>query len=340
MGQGHNIEAYIKQDKEVPPLTIVKLGYVAMSVNLQNSSPSQTMTVAQFKKIKDKEAAIAKLERISISNINNCLRLLKYNLAHDIRFFRFSSRLIPLAGHEEVADWKYMRPLKEPLGEIKQFLSEHPIRVGFHPDHFVVFTSNDSDILKQSIKTLAMHEALLRGMGVDREHRCVIHIGGAYEDKEKALERFISNWGFVPVEIQQMMMLENDDTTFTLQDALYLCEKLSIPQVFDYHHHLAHFENPNWESEWERVIGTWSQSKLPLKMHISSPRNEKEFRAHADFIDVRMLMEFLSKVKGSVPEIDCMIEAKQKDNALFKLVEDLKSYPEIEYIDGASFKIH
>ncbi|MFC4322049.1 UV DNA damage repair endonuclease UvsE [Litchfieldia salsa] len=320
-------------------MTIVKLGYVAMSMNLKNSSPSQTMTLAQFKKIKDREAAIAKLERIAKSNITNCLRLLKYNVAHNIQFFRLSSRLIPLAGHEEVADWKFMRPLIEPLNEIRDFLQKHPMRIGFHPDHFVVFTTNDKEILRQSLKTLRIHEALLKGMGIDREHRCVIHIGGAYDDKEQSLEQFISNWGDIPVEIQRLIMLENDDTTFNLQDALYLCEKLSVPIVFDYHHHLAYHENQDWEVEWERVLGTWKDSKLPLKMHISSPRNEKEFRAHADYIDPSMFMDFLSTIKGSVNEIDCMIEAKEKDNALFKLMDDLKKYPEIEIIDEASFII-
>jgi UV DNA damage endonuclease len=320
-------------------VTIVKLGYVAMSMNLKNSSPSQTMTLAQFKKIKDKEAAIGKLERIARSNINNCLRLLKYNLAHDIHFFRLSSRLIPLAGHEELAGWKFMRPLKEPLKEIADFLQEHPMRIGFHPDHFVVFTTNDSEILKQSLKNLKIHEALLRGMGIDQEHRCVIHIGGAYDDKEKSLERFISNWGNIPAQIQRMIMLENDDTTFNLQDTLYLCEKLSVPIVFDYHHHLAYHEHKDWKLEWERIVGTWKHSTLPLKMHISSPRNEKEFRAHADYIDVSMFMDFLSTIKGSIEELDCMIEAKEKDNALFKLMEDIKKHPEIEVIDDASFKI-
>ncbi len=57
----------------------------------------QTMTFAQFQKIHDRDEAIKKLERIAISNLHNCLRLLKHNKVHDIRFFRFSSRLIPLA---------------------------------------------------------------------------------------------------------------------------------------------------------------------------------------------------------------------------------------------------
>jgi UV DNA damage endonuclease len=50
-----------------------------------------------------------------------------------------------------------------------------------------------------------------------------------------------------------------------------------------------------------------------------------------------MFMDFLNGIKGSVPEIHCMIEAKKKDLALFKLAEDLKQTPGIEKIDGSSF---
>lgn len=320
-------------------MTLVRMGFVAMSVNLQKCSPSQTMTFAQFKKLKDREAAIAKLERIAVSNIHNCLRLLKHCTAHDIRFFRFSSRLIPLANHEELAGWKYMHPLREPLREIAAFLERHPMRVDFHPDHFVLLNSEKPEILNASIKTLGMHEALLRGMDVDPEHRCVLHVGGAYEDKEKALEQFIHNWAFVPQRLQRMIILENDDTTFTLEDTLYLCEKLQVPLVFDYHHHLANFANERWQDHWERILGTWQHSPLPLKMHISSPRDEKDFRAHADYIDVPMFLDFLNEIKGTVDRIDCMIEAKQKDEALFRLMEELRTASEVEMVDGASFQI-
>jgi UV DNA damage endonuclease len=320
-------------------MTIVKLGYVAMSVELQNCSPSQTMTYKQFQTINDREAALRKLERIATSNLENCLRLLKHSTANDISFFRFSSRLIPLANHPELSDWKYMQALREPLKEIKEYLAEHPMRVDFHPDHFVLINTTKKDTLNNSIRTLGMHEALLKGMGVDSTHRCVLHVGGAHQDKEKALEQFIHNWGLISQSLQEMIMLENDDTTFTLNDTLYLCEKLGIPLVFDYHHHLANFEKEDWASEWQRIVGTWDVSPLPLKMHISSPRSENDFRAHADHIDPQMFISFLQKVKGSVPEIYCMIEAKRKDEALFKLVEDLKKTEGMKWIDGASFEV-
>lgn len=322
-------------------LTVVRLGYVAMSVNLQNCSPSQTMTYAQFQTLDNREAAIRKLERIAQSNLDNCLRLLKHNLAHDIKFFRLSSRLIPLANHEDLREWNYMRSLKEKLDEIKQFLKRNEqMRVDFHPDHFVLLNSPKLEVLNNSIRTLGMHEKLLKGMGIHPLHRCVLHVGGAYDDKEKALEQYIQNWGLIPTRLQDLVILENDDTTFTMNDTLYLCEKLAIPLVFDYHHHLAKYDDVSWEENWTRVIGTWSYSNLPPKMHISSPKSEKAFRNHADYIDAKMFMDFLNGVKGSVTQIDCMIEAKQKDQALFQLMEDLSQFSEIEKIDEASFKIH
>jgi len=320
-------------------MTVVRLGYVAMSVHVPHCSPSQTMTVAQFRVLRDREAAIRKLERIARSNINNCLRLLKHNKAHEIRFFRLSSRLIPLANHPELENWDYLAPIREALQTIALFLQEYPMRLDFHPEHFVVLNSPDPDVFRASLNTLKLHAELLSGMGIDLEHRCVLHIGGGYGDKEKALEQLIHNWAYVPVWGQRMIMFENDDTVFTLRDALYACEKLSVPLVFDLHHHLANHDEEDWRPDWERIVATWRHSPLPMKMHISSPKSDRQFRAHHDFVDAEMFIRFLREVKGTVKQLDCMIEAKQKDEALFQLVRDLKHYNDLEWIDGASFFI-
>lgn len=316
---------------------LVKLGYVAMSVRVKNASPSQTMTYAKFQRMQDREAAIKNLERISNSNLENCLRLLKHNYGHDISFFRLSSKLIPLANHEALLEWDYIKPLQENLRKIGEYAKQKRMRIDFHPDHFVVLNSLRPPVVKQSLKTLQMHGKLLQGMGIDRTHRCVLHVGGAYGNKEQALEKFIENWSLVPAGIQKMIMLENDDTTFSLKETLYLGEKLGIPVVFDLHHHMMNHDLEEWESHWERVVQTWEQSPLPIKMHISSPREGKNPRAHADFIDSNQFVSFLQYIKGSVPEIHCMIEAKQKDEALLQLMGDMTGKVGIEKIDGASF---
>lgn len=318
-------------------MTIVRLGYVAMSMELKNASPSQTMTFTQFQKIKDREAAIRKLERIALTNLEHTLRLLKHNVFKEIHFYRLTSRLIPLANHEELPDWNYIKPLSEKLTEIGAYARKHNIRIDFHPDHFVVVNSPRTEVVRNSLKTLKMHYLLLKGMKIDPTHRCVLHVGGNYKETEKSLERFVDNWMDVPRAIQKMIMLENDDTSFTVDDTLYLCEKLEIPLVFDYHHHLAHHYNGKWEDKWDRIAATWKDSPLPIKMHISSPKSEREFRHHSDYVDVDMFFRYLKEIKGTVPEIHCMIEAKKKDEALFRLIEEIKHREDVEMIDGSSF---
>ncbi len=318
-------------------MTIVRLGYVAMSMELKNASPSQTMTFTQFQKIKDREAAIRKLERIALKNLENTLRLLKHNVFNDIHFYRLTSRLIPLANHEELPDWNYIKPLSEKLTELGSYARKHNIRIDFHPDHFVVVNSPKTEVVRNSLKTLKMHYLLLKGMKIDPTHRCVLHVGGNYKDTEKSLEQFIDNWMDVPRAIQKMIMLENDDTSFTVDDTLYICEKLGIPLVFDYHHHLAHYYHEKWEDKWDRIVATWKDSPLPIKMHISSPKSEREFRHHSDYVDVDMFFRYLKEIKGTVPEIHCMIEAKKKDEALFNLIEEIKHIEDVEMIDGSSF---
>ena len=80
------------------------------------------------------------------------------------------------------------------MREIGDFAKEQKMRIDFHPDHFVLINSMKKEVLKNSLQTLKMHYLLLKGMGIDATHRCVMHVGGNYKDTEKSLERFIDNW--------------------------------------------------------------------------------------------------------------------------------------------------
>lgn len=320
-------------------MTLFRLGYVAMSVHLQNASTSQTMTFTNFEKIGDREAALKKLERISRSNLQNMLRLLQHNKAHGIEFFRISSKIIPLATHEELQDWDPIHALKEDFKNIGDFAKENNMRIDFHPEHFVVLNTPRKEVFKKTIKDLEFHYRMLHAMGIDPTHRCVLHVGGSYKDKLKSLERFVENWAYVPRGIQKMIMIENDDKIFTMDDCLYLSEKLNIPFVFDLHHHFANYDDFNWMHNWDRAVNSWKTSPLPVKMHISSPKDDQHYRSHADYIDVEMFLSFLKKASGSTDQIDCMIEAKKKDDALFQLAKGLSKYPEVEFKTDATFTI-
>ena len=50
-----------------------------------------------------------------------------------------------------------------------------------------------------------------------------------------------------------------------------------------------------------------------------------------------MFFQFLKEIKGSVKQIDCMIEAKRKTKHFLHLIEEIKTRDDVEMIDGSSF---
>ena len=55
-----------------------------MSMNLENCSPSKTATVTILDKLEDKQNKINRLKHIAKENIQNTLRILKYNKVKNI----------------------------------------------------------------------------------------------------------------------------------------------------------------------------------------------------------------------------------------------------------------
>lgn len=329
---------------------LVRLGYVAMSVLVKNASPSKTMTYTSFSKLDNRDAALRKLERIAEENLHNTLRLLRHNRAHDIEMYRCSSRLIPLLGHEDLADWDPMERLADAFGEIGQYAREHRMRISFHPDHFTVLSTPRSEVLANSYADLQRHVRMLEAMGMDESATCNIHIGGTYGNKAAARERFVRHFGELNDAIKRRLTLENDDKTFNARETLEVCEELGVPMVLDLHHHQVNNEGESAEELWPRILATWEgrreqaradgkQEALPPKIHISSPKNEKDVRSHADYIDIVPLMRFLRAIAPVTSRLDMMLEAKMKDEALLRLMEEMKEQDDVRIASQASFEL-
>ena len=105
--------------------------------------------------------------------------------------------------------------------------------------------------------------------------------------------------------------------------------------VFDLHHHKMHTQGI-WEEEWSRIVQTWKNSSMPVKVHLSSPRNEKNKKAHADHVQKEEIIELVKGNNNLVSQIDCMLEAKQKDFAVFELIEQLKGLDDFLILKGAT----
>jgi UV DNA damage endonuclease len=314
----------------------VRFGYVAMSTVVKNASPSKTMTMAAFSKIADREAAIRKLERIGAENLNNTLRLLKHNRAYHIHLYRLSSKLVPLMGHENLAEWDPLPMLSDSFAEVGAYAREHGMRLSFHPDHFTVLSTPRRDVLDKSYADLDRHVRMLELMGMDEQAKCNIHIGGSYSDKTKTMERFLRQFADLPPRIKNRLTLENDDKTFTAAETLEACEVLGVPMVLDIHHHAVNNNGEDAASLWPRIHATWNGQAVPPKIHTSSPKGEKDPRSHADYIHIPDLLPFLQSIAPTTEQLDVMIEAKMKDSALFQLMEQLLEIDSIQAEDDAS----
>lgn len=316
-----------------------RLGYVAMTLNLEDCSPSGTVTMATLNKIADDKARMYKLRQVTRKNLDNTLRILKYNKALNIQVYRLTSKLVPLATHPTLLDWDYCGDFKEQLEEIGSFIKENQFRISAHPDHFTLINSANPKVLEDSLRDLDYHVRLFEAMGLlDYQYKLVLHVGGLYQDREASLNRFSENYARLPERIGKRIMLENDDKSFTAQDVLRLCSQLKLPMVLDVHHHQCVNNGEYLEELLPKVFKTWEGHSLPPKLHFSSPKSPKDFRSHADDIELMPFMGFLQAARGTQTDFDVMLEAKNKDSALLKLSGQLTSAMMLEKVNNGEFR--
>ncbi|MFE6137848.1 UV DNA damage repair endonuclease UvsE [Bacillus sp. NPDC057893] len=315
---------------------IIRFGYVSHAMALWDCSPAKTMTFTSWKKLKKQERE-DKLYNVTLQNLEHTIRILHYNIAHEIPLYRLSSSIVPLATHPEVK-FDYLQTFAPLWRKIGALIQEHNLRISFHPNQFTLFTSDKPHITTNAITDMTYHYNVLDAIGIADSSYINIHVGGAYGNKESAIGRFHENIKKLPSHIKKQMTLENDDKTYTTSETLAICQKEKIPFVFDYHHHIANLCGEPLEELIPMIFETWSHTNIPPKVHISSPKSEKEFRAHSNYIDLEFIKPFLHIAKKVDRNFDIMIESKQKDLALLQLISEISSIRGIKRKNGATLQ--
>ena len=280
-----------------------------------------------------KEEREAKLKEVTRINLKNTLRTVYYCIAHEIPVFRFSSSIVPLATHPE-AKWDYISLFRDDFKKIGDLVKQYKMRTSFHPNQFTLFTSDKKHITENAVGDMVYHHEMLEAMGLGESGTMNIHVGGAYGNKEKAVERFYENIQLLPKDVFSRMTLENDDKTYTTEETLEVCEKLNIPLAFDFHHEYANPSETPWEELLPRVYKTWERVGIIPKVHISSPISDSKIRHHADFVDLQFIMPFIKVALDLGQDIYFMIEAKRKDEAALQLAEDIGKIRGVKRIAG------
>ncbi len=263
-----------------------------------------------------------KLSDICLANIRNIKKALVFAADNGIGAFRILTPLFPCYTHPEVGysleEIAAAEQIKSICEEIRAFREQKDIRLSFHPDQFNVLSSPRQEVVSKTVTELEYQGMLAELVGAEIIN---IHAGGNYGNKPEALDRLASNVTLLSDRVRSRLTLENDDVSYTPADLLPVCERLSIPFVYDVHHHRCLGDGISEKEATIKCVRLWQKLDREPYFHISSPKNGWHMgnsKPHADYINPQEFPPFWFNVNATID-----IEAKAKELAVFRLVEDL-----------------
>ncbi|CCF42756.1 UV damage endonuclease UvdE [Colletotrichum higginsianum] len=269
------------------------------------------------------------VQELGLANARDIPKMLRWNDKYGIKFMRLSSEMFPFASHEEYG-YSLAPFAADALAEAGRVAAQLGHRLTTHPGQFTQLGSPRKEVINAAVRDLEYHDELLTLLRLpeqqDRDAVMILHMGGTYGDKPATLDRFRTNYAKLSPSVKRRLVLENDDVSWSVHDLLPICEELDIPLVLDFHHHNIVFDSSQLREGTEditklfdRIRATWTRKGIRQKMHYSescpgavSPRDRRKHSPR-----VRTL-------PPCPPDMDLMIEAKDKEQAVFELMRAFK----------------
>jgi len=288
----------------------MKIGYACLTAGVPGT---------EMKGCIAKNANNENLQNIISINLDSLINILKYNVDNNIRLFRISSDLIPF-GSSDINKLEWKKIFGQRLTDIGTYIKNNNLRVSMHPGQYTVLNSLNDEVVKKAEDDLKYHCDILDLMQLDNTNKIVLHIGGAYEDKEKALQRFTDNFSKLETRIKNRLIIENDDKIFNIKEVLELANQLGIPAVYDNLHNYANsYKKDISDLEWIKECSlTWKKCDGPQKIHYSQQDKCKKTGSHSKSILLNDFLSFYHNLKQY--DIDIMLEVKDKNISAVKCI--------------------
>jgi UV DNA damage endonuclease len=275
------------------------------------------------------------------TSIDRLEGILDHLAERQIPMYRLASGFVPYATHPELHQFRsQLEECAEELARVGVRVREQGLRLSSHPGQYVVLNSTSDEVRRAAVRDVDLQARLFDAMGLGDEAVVVLHVGGAEGGTAAGRERFLRGVEGLSESGRRRLVVENDDRTFSLRDALDAAGRADLRVVWDVLHHHCHDPDriPDREA-LELALATWPAGQTP-KIHYSSPKTAVEerrvrrgrrverrlvlpqLRAHADMVDPIAFEEF---VRGPARGLhfDVMLEAKAKDVALLRLRDQL-----------------
>jgi len=297
----------------------MKLGYSVNNYSLEKfniltnrSFPNRSFPINQINK--------NLISNIIISNLNDLTEIMEWNRHNKIEMYRISNTIFPNIDISSFYEYPKFNEIAKLCIDIGNFARLHNIRLSTHADPRVVLVTPKLYNVKYAAKTLERYAYIFKLMGFEPSPSTKInmHIGGAYENKEKTKLIFIRNFNkYVPHNIKKFITIENDDRTalYTTEDLVEISKQTKIPIVFDYHHYRINPGNLSEQDALQTAINTWPRNITPV-VHYSDEKKiyedstTKNIRTHADYI--------YNKPNTYGHDVDIMLESHAGDLSLLK----------------------
>lgn len=268
-----------------------------------------------------------------------------YLRKHGIPMYRMSSDLAPYATHPTMPQFHSMvKDSASDLLHVGRLAREQDLRLSFHPSQFIVLNSENDELTRKSMWDLESQAEMLDLMECGPEAVLVVHVGGAYGDRESGWRRWVAAWPRLGEPVRRRLVLENDDIRYSAADVLKVHEATGVTCIWDYQHHWCF--NPEGLEMGEtlrRFVATWPSGVRP-KMHFSCARTEMReikrrnrtsgkmevvlqppiWTGHADYNNPFESIQFLRSVVDV--DVDIMLESKAKYLSLIRLRNDIARY--------------
>ena len=305
----------------------MNLGYACINMELSNRKDKITTNRTMIKKTFD-DKGVDYASELIIQNVIDLNKIIDWNEANDIKFFRMSSDIFPWASEyyqnwNNVPDIDFIKLWLENAG-LKA--KEYGHRITSHPGPFNVLVSPNEQVVENTITDLTIHADIMDFMGLSRTpyNKLNIHCNGVYGDKQSAMDRFCKNFERLPESVQTRLTVENDDkaSMYSVKD-LYegIHKRIGIPITFDYHHFKFNTGGQTEQEALELALSTWGDIK-PV-VHYSESRSKEQLdesikpQAHSD------LIKELPNTYGH--DVDIMVEAKHKELSIKKFTKGVRN---------------
>jgi UV DNA damage endonuclease len=286
-----------------------RLGYVAHCLS-RGLSASHTCRLAS--------ASPQRLNALTALNLSELEQILLFNEAKGIQVFRIGSALVPLASHP-INRTRWWRTFERDFARLGQIAMRSGQRLSLHPGPEAASLSSARPSVRQAaIRELLYASRVLDLLGQDLHGRVVLHVGGAAPDRPRALtqaHRFLDR---LPWEARRRLVIEHDDRIWTAREVLPLAHEHGLPFLADTLHNAVLPSDPILPRTelLSAAARTWHALGLRPKHHVASQRRGGRPGAHSRRISDATLRGVLEDLRD---DADLMLEAKDKDRALFQL---------------------